>query len=68
MLGVKCGSNIRQMWGLPLVSAISFLIGVWLSFDVKDVGFIVYATVYCGLSWGAMFLGSCSNNRGKMEE
>ncbi|WP_373155247.1 hypothetical protein [Bacteroides cellulosilyticus] len=67
-LGVKCGSNIQQMWSLPLILAVVFIVGVWLSFDVKEVGFIVYATVYCTLSWTAMFLSRYINNRNKIKK
>lgn len=67
-LGVKCGSNIRQMWSLPLILAVVFIVGTWLSFDAKEVGFLVYATVYCALSWIAMFLSSYINNRNKIKK
>ena len=67
-LGVKCGSDIRQMWSLPLILAVGFIVGVWVFFDIKEVGFIVYATVYCALSWIAMFLSCYINNRNKIKK
>lgn len=56
ILGFRCGRNIRQMWNLPLVSSIAFLAGTWLFFDIKEVWFIIYATVYLALGWIAMFV------------
>ncbi len=57
ILGINCGKNIRQMWSLPLVSAVMFLFGTWFSFDVKEIWFIIYATIYLVLGWIAMFIG-----------
>ena len=68
LLGVKCGSNIQQMWSFPLILAVFFIVGVWIFFDIKEVGFIVYATVYCALSWIAMFLSCYINNRNKIKK
>lgn len=54
ILGFRCGSNIRQMWNLPLVSSIAFLAGTWLFFDIKEVWFIIYASTYLIIGWTAM--------------
>lgn len=54
ILGFRCGSNIRQMWNLPLVSSIAFLAGTWLFFDIKEVWFIIYASTYLITGWTAM--------------
>ncbi len=54
ILGFRCGRNIRQMWKLPLVSSIAFLSGIWLFFDIKEVWFIIYASVYLIIGWMAM--------------
>ena len=56
ILGFNCGKNIHRMWNLPLVSAIAFLAGIWLFFDIKEVWFLMYATVYLALGWIAMFV------------
>mgnify|MGYP005748032261 FL=1 len=44
------------MWNLPLVSAIAFLAGTWLFFDIKEVWFLIYAAIYLTLGWIAMFV------------
>lgn len=54
ILGFRCGKDIRRMWNLPLVSSIAFLAGTWLFFDIKEVRFIIYASVYLIIGWTAM--------------
>ena len=54
ILGAVCAKDIRHMWNLPLVSAIAFLAGTWLFFDIKEVWFLVYAAVYLGVGLIAM--------------
>ena len=56
ILGFNCGKNIRRMWNLPLVSAIAFLAGTWLFFDIKEIWFLIYAAIYLALGWIAMFI------------
>ena len=56
ILGYGCGKDIRRMWNLPLVSAIAFLAGTWLFFDIKEVWFLIYAAIYLTLGWIAMFV------------
>lgn len=66
ILGFRCGRNIRQMWNLPLVSSIAFLAGTWLFFDIREVWFIIYATVYLIIGWTAMGISRYVNNRTKL--
>ncbi len=54
ILGFNCGKNIRRMWNLPLVSSIAFLAGTWLFFDIKEIWFLIYATVYLVIGLSAM--------------
>lgn len=61
ILGFNCGKNIRRMWNLPLVSAIAFLAGTWLFFDIKEVWFLIYAAIYLTLGWIAMFISKFLN-------
>ena len=58
--------NIRQMWNLPLVSSIAFLVGTWLFFDIKEVWFIIYAAVYLIIGWTAMGISKYLNNQKKI--
>lgn len=63
ILGFRCGRNIRQMWNLPLVSSIAFLAGTWLFFDIKEVWFIIYASVYLIIGWTAMGISKYLNRK-----
>lgn len=63
ILGFRCGRNIRRMWNLPLVSSIAFLAGMWLFFDIKEVWFIIYASVYMIIGWMAMGISNYLNKR-----
>lgn len=53
ILGFICGRDLRKMWNLPLISAVAFLAGTWLFFDIKELWFVVYAAVY-------LIIGYCS--------
>lgn len=66
ILGYRCGSNVRQMWNLPLVSSVAFLAGTWLFFDIREVWFIIYATVYLIIGWMAMGISRYVNNKTKL--
>lgn len=66
ILGYRCGSNVRLMWNLPLVSSVAFLAGTWLFFDIREVWFIIYATVYLIIGWTAMGISRYLNNRTKL--
>lgn len=54
ILGFRCGRDLRKMWNLPLISAVAFLAGTWLWFDIKELWFIVYAAVYLVIGYCAM--------------
>ncbi|MCM1094159.1 MAG: hypothetical protein NC421_09405 [Lachnospiraceae bacterium] len=56
ILGVVAGHNIRALWNLPLISAVAFLAGTWLFFDIHEPWFIVYAAVYLCLGVVAMLI------------
>ena len=54
ILGFRCSRDIHRMWNLPLVSSIAFLAGTWLFFDIMEVWFIIYASVYLIIGWTAI--------------
>ena len=51
------------MWNLPLVSAIAFLAGTWIFFDIHELWFLVYAVVYLIIGYIAMFISKHLNRR-----
>lgn len=61
ILGYRCSKDIRSRWYLPLISSTAFLAGTWLFFDIKEVWFIVYASVYLCIGWITMGIGSYLN-------
>lgn len=63
ILGFRCGKDIRRMWNLPLASSIAFLAGTWLFFDIKEVWFTIYASVYLIIGWTAMGISNYMNKR-----
>ena len=65
ILGYRCGKDIKKMWNLPLVSALAFLAGTWIFFDIHELWFIVYATVYLAIGWTAMAISKHINSSNK---
>ena len=56
IIGVFTGKNIRHLWSLPVISAMLFLIGTWIFFDMGETAFILYAVVYLVLAIVAMLI------------
>lgn len=56
ILGIVAGQNIKALWNLPLISAVAFLAGTWLFFDIHEPWFIVYATTYLCIGVVAMLI------------
>lgn len=50
--------DVGRMWELPLVSAMAFLAGAWIFFDIHELWFIAYAIVYLIIGWIAMAIGN----------
>lgn len=61
ILGYRCGKDVGRMWNLPLVSAIAFLAGTWIFFDIHELWFIAYAGVYLVIGYIAMFISKHLN-------
>ena len=55
-IGAFAGKNIRHLWSLPVISAVLFLIGTWIFFDMGETAFILYAAVYLALGIAAMLI------------
>jgi len=49
ILGIVAGQNIKMLWNLPLISAVAFLVGACLFFDIHEPWFTVYAAIYLSL-------------------
>ena len=46
ILGIVAGRDIKSLWNQPLISAVAFLAGAWLFFDIHEPWFIAYAAIY----------------------
>ena len=54
IMGVFAGKNIERLWGMPVVSAVLFLLGSWIFFSMSEKAFLLYAGVYLILGIAAM--------------
>lgn len=55
-VGTFAGKSIRQLWHLPFISAVLFLMGTWMFFDIGETAFFLYAVVYLCLGICAMLI------------
>ncbi len=54
--GVYAGKDVKHLWSLPVISAVLFLIGTWIFFDMGETAFILYAAVYLVIGIMAMLI------------
>lgn len=54
--GIYAGKDIKRLWILPVATAIFFLVGAWLFFDMGEKIFIIYALGYLVLGIAAMLI------------
>ena len=56
LIGAFAGKDVKHLWSFPIVSAVLFLIGAWIFFDMGETAFILYAAVYLALGIAAMLI------------
>ena len=61
--GAFAGKNIRQLWTLPMITAGSFLAGVWLFFEMGEPAFLLYCGCYLMIGMIAMLISAFMNKR-----
>ena len=61
--GIFAGRDLRTLWPMPIITAVLFLAGTWLFFDMGETAFILYALIYLGLGTAAMLLSSSTLKR-----
>ncbi|NBH28932.1 hypothetical protein D3Z60_25220 [Lachnospiraceae bacterium] len=54
--GIFAGKDMKHLWSLPVISAVLFLIGTWVFFDMGETAFILYAAVYLALGIAVMLI------------
>ncbi len=56
LCGAIAGINIRQLWSLPIITAVLFLAGVWIFFDMGELDFLIYSACYLAIGVVAMLI------------
>lgn len=56
IVGVFAGRNAKQLWSLPVISAVLFLIGTWMFFDMGEPAFVMYAGIYLAVGIVVMLI------------
>lgn len=57
-LGAFAGKHVKVMWSLPIISALLFLLGSWIFFDLGESAFVIYAGVYLVIGIVSMLFSS----------
>ena len=50
------GKDMKELWMLPLIIALLFLLGTWMFFDHGEMAFVFYAVVYFVLGMLSMLI------------
>ena len=56
IIGAYAGKDVKHLWSLPVISAVLFLIGTWIFFDMGETAFILYAAAYLVIGIMAMLI------------
>lgn len=52
-LGIYAGEQIRELWYMPLISTLMYLLTAWVIFGI-ETAFLIYAGFYLILAYPAM--------------
>lgn len=66
IMGVFAGKNMKNLWGMPIISAILFLFGSWIFFDMGQRAFIMYAGIYLILGISVMLISRIIHRKVQM--
>ena len=58
VIGIFAGRNFKEMWSLPVISAVLFLLGTWIFFDMGERAFLMYAGIYLIIGIVVMFVSA----------
>ena len=56
LAGVYAGKDRKELWIIPVITAVLFLAGAWSIFDKNETVFVLYALIYLLLGIAAMFV------------
>ena len=63
--GIFAGKDMKHLWSLPVITAVLFLIGTWVFFEMGETAFILYAVVYLALGIAAMLISMFIRKKSK---
>ena len=55
-VGWRSGVHPKTLWCLPPASALFFLLGTWLQFEMGEPAFLLYSGIYSGIGYMAMLV------------
>ena len=58
VIGIFAGRNFKEMWSQPVISAVLFLLGTWIFFDMGERAFLMYAGIYLIIGIIVMFVSA----------
>ncbi len=61
--GIASGKNIKKHWFMPLVSALIYLLSMWVVFDMGETDFILYSGIYLAIGTVAMLITSAVRSK-----
>ena len=61
--GVFAGKNIKQLWALPIITAVLFLAGAWIFFEMAETAFLLYCGCYLIIGIMAMLISAFVTKR-----
>ena len=64
--GAVAGANTRKLWALPLITAVLFLVGVWLFFEMGEPAFFIYFAGYLLIGALAMLISAVLKKRNNL--
>ena len=56
LAGVYAGKDRKELWIIPVITAVLFLAGAWSIFDKNETVFVLYTLIYLLLGIAAMFV------------
>ena len=65
VIGIFAGKDMKHLWSLSVISAVLFLVGTWVFFDMGETAFILYAVVYLALGIVAMLISMFIRKKSK---
>lgn len=63
IIGIFSGRNLKERWSLPIISAVLFLLGTWIFFNMGEIAFLLYAGIYLVIGMAVMLVSALISKR-----